>query len=170
LQEISDAEQSGRLKKAAAMSIAGLLLLAVGLVVWLRSPPQPINKAEQMDRARLQKHHADLSEKLKKAPSSMQMADWAELGNALQKLLAEYSGLSPATSGGSHSSFLAQTTGRLSDKEIRQAEAILKSIEHLLASERPDTGHYRNLLAQTEKLLTDLENQAPGRRPDTEAR
>ncbi|APG28408.1 hypothetical protein A7E78_11445 [Syntrophotalea acetylenivorans] len=168
LSKVVDTELSVRLKKAVAMSIAGLLLLAAGIIVWLRIPSHPVNKAEQVVRARLQKHHANLVDKLKNAPSSLQLADWAELGNALQTLLAEYAGLSPATSGGSHSSFLSQMTGRLSNNEIRQAEAILKGIEHLLASEHPDAEQRRNLLAQAENLLTDLAKRRPERQPETE--
>lgn len=170
LPAIADAEEGRRLKRGAALSVAGLLLLAGGIIVWLRCPTDPGTKAEQMDRARLQEHHANLAEKLERDPSSLQMADWAELGSALRKLLAEYAGLSPAASGGSHGIFLSQLKGRLPDREIKQAETILKSIEHLLASERPDTEQRRSLLVQAEKLLSDLADLPPGEKTDMEAR
>ncbi len=170
LKKIVDTEQSRRRRKVLSVSIAGLFLLGAGIIVWLRSPPNPENEAEQTDRARLEKLHATLAEKLKTDPSSLQMADWAELGKTLQKLLAEYAGLPAATSGGSHRSFISRMTGRFSDETIRQAKTILKGIEHLLASESLDTEQRRNLLVQAEKLLTELANQPSGRRPNTEAR
>lgn len=170
LPEVIDPEQSRRLQRAVALSATGLLLLTLGIIVWLRTPSKSAYKSEQMDQAQLQKNHANLADKLKSAPPTPQQADWAEIGNALQKLLAEYAGLSPATSGGSHSSFLSRMKDRLSRNEIQQAEAVLKGIEHLLAAERPDPDQGRTLLAQAEKLLTDLADRIPRRKTDMEAR
>lgn len=163
---VIDPEQSSRFQKAVTLSATGLLLLILGMIAWLRIPSQPAQKAEQIDQARLRKHHTDLAEKLKSDPLSLQLDDWAELGGSLQALLAEYAGLPPATSGGSHSSFLSRLKGNFSNDEIRQAEAVLKGIEHLLCAERPDDEQRCTLLAQAEKLVTKLADRTPGWQTD----
>ena len=170
LPNITDPEQDGRLQKAVILSATGLLLLALGTIAWFRTPSHPADKGEHIDQARLQKQHADLANRLNSDPLTLQLTDWAELGGSLQALLAKYAGLSPATSGGSHSSFLSRLQGRFSNNELRQAEAVLKGIEHLLAAERPDDDQRRTLLDQAQRLLNDLANRTAERKTDTEAR
>ncbi len=170
LPTVTDPGQSGRLQRAATLSAAGLLLLVLGTIAWLRTPSHRAHKAENIGQARLQKRQADLAGRLKSDPLALQPVDWAELGGALQAFLAEYAGLSAATRGGSHASFLFRLKDCLSDSEMRQAEAVLKGIEHLLAADRLDLEQRRALLAQAEKLLTELAERAAGRQTDTEAR
>jgi hypothetical protein len=168
LPRIADPEQRGRLQRAVTLSATGLLLLALGTIIWLRTPSRRASKTANKDQTRLQERHSDLADKLKKAPLTLQPDDWAELGGALQAFLAEYAGLSVATSGGSHRTFLSQLKNSLSDKEMRQAETVLQGIEHLLAADRLDMEQHRALLAQAENLMTDLADRAAGRQTDTE--
>jgi hypothetical protein len=151
------------------LGATGLLLLALGTIVWLRTPSRRTSKAENMDQNRLEKRHAALTDKLKSDPLTLQSNDWAELGGALQAYLADYAGLAAATSGGSHGSFLPRLKDSLSDKEMRLAETVLQGIEHLLAADRLDLEQRRSLLAQAETLLTDLADRAARRQTDREA-
>lgn len=167
---VSVTEQSERLQRVMILSATGLLLLALGIIAWLRAPLRRSSKAENMNQGRREKYYATLIDMLKKDPLTLQPKDWAELGGTLQAFLADYAGLSATASGGSHGSFLPRLKDNLSDKEMRQAETVLQGIEHLLAAGHLDLEQRRSLLAQAEKLLTDLANRDSGRQTHTEAR
>ena len=166
---VSVTEQSERLQRVMILSATGLLLLALGIIAWLRAPLRRSSKAENMKQGRREKYYATLIDMLKKDPLTLQPKDWAELGGTLQAFLADYAGLSATASGGSHGSFLPRLKDNLSDKEMRQAETVLQGIEHLLAAGHLDLEQRRSLLAEADKLLTDLANRAAGQQTDREA-
>jgi hypothetical protein len=165
---VSDLQQSGHLQRAVTLSATGLLLLTLGTIAWIRTSSHRAYKTKNMDQVRLEERQAALANMLKSDPLILKPADWTELGGALQAFLADYAGLSTATSGGSHGSFLPRLKNTLSDQEKRQAETVLRGIEHLLAADRLDLEQRRSLLAQAERLLTGLADRAAGRQPDRE--
>jgi hypothetical protein len=115
-----------------------------------------------MAQQRLQKNLDDLSASIKGDPLAMQPNDWAQLGRELQSVLGEYAGLPAATRGSSHSAFLSRIRNHLTVEEMRQAQAVLKGIEHLLAADGLDLEARRALLTQADLLLASLSARTAG--------
>lgn len=169
LPAVTDPDRARYLQRTAVLLAAGFLLLVLGMAAWFRRPSRRVDQKQIAARVRRQKLLDDVSARIKDEPQSLQPDDWAELGGALQDLLAEHAGLPAAPRGGSYSSFLPRVQSYLTASEARQAQEVLKGIEHLLAGDRLDLERRSALLADAGALLASLTSRAPGQKEQREA-
>lgn len=148
-------------KTAAFMLVTGLILLSLAIAGWLRLrrrfAPEKVT-LPVLERQRLRK---SLEVWTERNPSTMTLANCAELGTELKKYLAAATGLPAENIGGSHAFFMRKIENRLTETERKGAGKLLREIDHLLASDNLIEEQVAQLFQQLRILLSQMESKRP---------